>query len=74
MADEYHPGCTGKRRHESRDAAKSIQRIFKRRGERQRVYHCMYCGGYHLTSDRGPRAPKQERDLALLANHGETAA
>lgn len=42
--------CTGKVRYDSEFRAKEIARMRMRNGSSPlRVYHCMFCNGYHLT-------------------------
>jgi hypothetical protein len=44
------PGCTGKKRHHSADAAVGFaSRMVKKTGG-VRPYRCPHCGGWHLTS------------------------
>ena len=46
-------GCVGKQRHDSKTSARREQDSIKRRRKDNRsqktaIYHCRFCGGYHV--------------------------
>lgn len=50
--------CGGKNRYTTRQEAELVAEqqmlLFASEGLRLYVYHCAYCGGWHLTSHRDP--------------------
>lgn len=60
---DHLPGCTGKKKYVSRQAAKqgakNIQRTF---GKKQHIYECSFCPNWHLTSSSESREGARVRN------------
>jgi hypothetical protein len=54
--DARRSGCEGKQRHPTKEAACAhLQSLFYALGYKGRVYHCSFCGGWHVGRHHGRR-------------------
>ena len=61
------PGCTGKKRYDTRHTAKLAAESARRRlGKRMHVYECMAGPHWHMSSHAIPRAAGRQRQIESM--------